>query len=560
MSRCSFLLAVMVGMAMSGVEGADCSGYSCLKEYVDKEDGAYSWTDTGHRLVVDPSSNGRGGWTGYYLNFTSQRWMTPEQVSRSEWWHILVVIIPDNLTSTDTTMLWMTDGDNHGDFQPDLSDYNLLAAGEIAAANGVVTSSLFQIPNQCIVYADDPDQKCRSEDANIAFTWWKIASDPTTDPSIILQLPMAKAGVKALDTVENFLTSASAPEEVKALGLTPTHHVVGGASKRGWNTWLVGAVDPRVIGIVPIVMDELNFMENIKHHYRSLGGWSFALEDYWKMNLTMYFGDPDFKAAFDIIDPFSFKEMLGLPKLVCNSADDEFFLPDNIRYWWKEMPDYQRMNRFITLPFSDHTTIPGTIEVLGAVNTWLREMLGASGRLGPRPAATTIQERNEASVRLVEAADLPVYNWTISSTGETITVMADRKPTKVTMWHSSTCHAHANTRKDFRLMNDDSPCTCGVPLLGHCLNLAVLWAPTELEETSPGSLTWVATMPAPTGGQWTAFFIDLQFDGPKPPADNERGYPFGQDGVFEFTSAISIVPDTFPAEDCTGAECMGSLV
>lgn len=68
-------------------------------------------------------------------------------------------------------------------------------------------------------------------------------------------------------------------------------------------------------------------------------------------------------------------------------------------------------------------------------------------------------------------------------------------------------------RKDFRLMNDDSPCTCGVPLLGHCLNLAVLWAPTELEETSPGSLTWVATMPAPTGGQWTAFFIDLQFDG-----------------------------------------------
>ena len=28
-----------------------------------------------------------------------------------------------------------------------------------------------QIPNQCIVYADDPDQKCRSEDANIAFTW-----------------------------------------------------------------------------------------------------------------------------------------------------------------------------------------------------------------------------------------------------------------------------------------------------------------------------------------------------------------------------------------------------
>ena len=60
-------------------------------------------------------------------------------------------------------------------------------------------------------------------------------------------------------------------------------------------------------------------------------------------------------------------------------------------------------------------------------------------------------------------------------------------------------------------------------------------------------------MPAPTGGQWTAFFVDLQFEGPQPPSSNRgSGYPFGQDGTFEFTTAISIVPDTFPVEDCQG--------
>ena len=32
-------------------------------------------------------------------------------------------------------------------------------------------------------------------------------------------------------------------------------------------------------------------------------------------------------------------------------------------------------------------------------------------------------------------------------------------------------------------------------------------------KTFVGSLTWVAHMPAPTGGQWTAFFVDLQFEG-----------------------------------------------
>ena len=79
-----------------------------LQEYVDLEDDAYSWTDTGHRLRVDPAASGRGGWTGYFLNFTSQQWLTPQLVSRSLWWHTLVVIVPDNLTTTDATIMWMT--------------------------------------------------------------------------------------------------------------------------------------------------------------------------------------------------------------------------------------------------------------------------------------------------------------------------------------------------------------------------------------------------------------------------------------------------------------------
>ena len=102
-------------------------------------------------------------------------------------------------------------------------------------------------------------------------------------------------------------------------------------------------MDPRVIGIVPIVMDELNFIQNIKvililashwsrhvilssdwsshailssdwsrhailtsdwsqHHYMSYGGWSFALEDYWVLNLTLYFDDPKMQLLFDIVD------------------------------------------------------------------------------------------------------------------------------------------------------------------------------------------------------------------------------------------------------------------
>ena len=116
---------------------------------------------------------------------------------------------------------------------------------------------------------------------------------------------MTKGAVKAMDTVTNFLTSDTAPAEIQALGLNPSKYFVAGASKRGWTTWTTAAVDPRVIGIMPVVMDELNFVENIKHHYRSYGGWSFALEDYWVLNLTKYFNDPKMQQMCDSSTPFS---------------------------------------------------------------------------------------------------------------------------------------------------------------------------------------------------------------------------------------------------------------
>ena len=40
----------------------------------------------------------------------------------------------------------------------------------------------------------------------------------------------------------------------------------------------------------------------VQHHYMSYGGWSFALEDYWVLNLTLYFDDPKMQLLFDIVD------------------------------------------------------------------------------------------------------------------------------------------------------------------------------------------------------------------------------------------------------------------
>ena len=91
---------------------------------------------------------------------------------------------------------------------------------------------------------------------------------------------------------------------------------LSGASKRGWTTWLVGAVDPkRVVAIVPIVLDAINFVTVEHHEYRSYGGWSYALQDYIDMNITERLDDPNMLLLSQNEDPFFFRERLTMPKV-----------------------------------------------------------------------------------------------------------------------------------------------------------------------------------------------------------------------------------------------------
>ena len=45
--------------------------------------------------------------------------------------------------------------------------------------------------------------------------------------------------------------------------------------------------------------------QNLQHHYRSLGGWSFAFRDYFYENVTQYVDDPNMLKMEEIIDPYS---------------------------------------------------------------------------------------------------------------------------------------------------------------------------------------------------------------------------------------------------------------
>lgn len=251
---------------------------------------------------------------------TSQRWLTDADFSDTSdsgsiWWHYVTVIVPDNLNENflRNASMWITGG-SMGMGKPSVPSEDITLAAALALQTGTVTSVLFQIPNEHTTFSADPKQQSRTEDAVIAYTWDHFLNDPT-QPEWLLRFPMVKASLRAMDATKEFM-QATLPE----LGTSLDYFAVSGASKRGWTTWDVGAVDPeRVVAIAPVVLDAINFQKVEKHQFRSYGAWSYALTDYTDMNITERMDDPNMVHLQENVDPFFYKERLTMPKFIINA-------------------------------------------------------------------------------------------------------------------------------------------------------------------------------------------------------------------------------------------------
>lgn len=242
-------IAALLLICSLSVCSAECEGYDCLKQYVDKDDGMFQWEETGYQFT---GVTKHGLFTGFYLNFTSQKWLNEEVHNRPVWWHILLVIVPEKVKHHDTGFIWVTGDSNEGTYNttsgagfPKPTDEDVLVAASVATSTGLIGASLFQIPNAHIIFKADPLQKKRTEDAIIAWTWSSYCTprspaEVAAKDEMPLRLPMTKAVVKAMDTITAFTK--------KRYGIGVKQFGIAGASKRGWTTWTTAAVDKRVFG------------------------------------------------------------------------------------------------------------------------------------------------------------------------------------------------------------------------------------------------------------------------------------------------------------------------
>jgi PhoPQ-activated pathogenicity-related protein len=395
---------------------------NALETYVRKLDASCAWKRTEQKKIRDA--------TVTHLNFFSQTW-------RGHLWsHDLLILRPITVRRADTAMLFIT-GDSYN--APDELETDRFH--EVAQRAGAVVAILNKVPNQ-------PLYDGRKEDALIALTFDQYLK--TSDPTWPLLFPMVKSAVRAMDALQSF-----AEEEFDQ---RIERFVISGESKRGWTSWLTGAVDTRVVAIAPITIDMLNMKAQLDWTEEMYGQPSDQISDYTDLNLHRKLDDPPMQTLRAWVDPYSYRRTLTMPKLLLLGTNDPYWVVDSLRHYWSDLPEPKPL---FQTPNAEH-------DLAGGHDAW--QTLAAWFQM--------IAERQAP----------PKLEWQLRDGTDGLTVRVDQPVTKVRPWTS-----HSADR-DFRNEN---------------------WTSRELE-LQPGSSQARADAPKSAPG-FTAFLAEVELTAPHRP-------------------------------------------
>ncbi|HQF11023.1 MAG TPA: PhoPQ-activated protein PqaA family protein [Paludibacteraceae bacterium] len=281
---------------------------TALQAYIENDDPSFSWEQQESYEV--------NGLRVYNLLLTSQKW------HEYTWRHQLAILVPPEITY-DKALLYITGGSNTDEMPKwkKRDDDEIKMIGAIAAKNKAIAAVLCQVPNQ-------PLYDGLKEDALISFTLHNYLKDH--DYTWPLLFPMTKSAIRAMDAVQQFSS--------QILKHNISGFLVSGASKRGWTTWLTGAYDSRVVAIAPMVINMLNMPKSIPYHVESWGNYSEQIQDYVNLGVAQKTNTPEGKDVVQMIDPFSYREKLTMPKLIFNGTNDPYWPVDAIKLFFDQIP------------------------------------------------------------------------------------------------------------------------------------------------------------------------------------------------------------------------------
>ncbi len=306
----SILLLSLVGFAQQGV-----TPETALMHYLNNNDYTNAW-EVRETYPVNQAQ-------AYSVLFISQKW---QQIL---WKHEMIVFVPETV-AYDGALLYITSGSIRDGF-PNVMGKNDETASfmaDLAHRNQAVTVILRQVPNQ-------PLYDGLTEDALISYTLNEFKKD--TNYAWPLLFPMTKSAIKALDVVQAFSS--------EYLGREINRFVVSGASKRGWTTWLSAATeDIRIVAIAPMVIDMLNMPATLEYQKEMYGDYSKEIHDYVELEIPQAV-DSDFgSAVVKMIDPYSYRSKLQLPKMIILATNDPYWTVDAVKHYINEIPGHNLLH------------------------------------------------------------------------------------------------------------------------------------------------------------------------------------------------------------------------
>jgi len=297
---------------------------TALDDYIAQPNPNYGWSEIDS---VYDGSIWTTNTTATNLMLTSQSWRSADEVDTTEWTHWVTVIEPGGLVislagGVHDTALILVNGGDIGEPAPsiDPADPNHAEFRDLALGTRSVIVELRGVPNQPLLFADDPNS--RTEDEIIAYSWDKFLQGG--DYFWPVQLPMVQSVIACMDAVQQFRPSVN-------------KFVLTGGSKRGWTAWLTAAVDSRVVAVAPIVSDLLNMRRSFAHHWFCHGFWADALSPYEDLGIFDWFDTLRADELVAIVDPYAYRADLTIPKFIVTASGDDFFVHDSIQFYIDEL-------------------------------------------------------------------------------------------------------------------------------------------------------------------------------------------------------------------------------
>lgn len=353
---------------------------TALEHYLANGDNSFAW----ERLETFDS----GEATAYNLLMTSQHWRD------HTWKHQLTVIVPPEV-KYGGALLFITGGSNKNG-EPNLKKHDndeIRMMRHVALQNNAIVAVLFQVPNQPL-FGD------LVEDEIISYTLHHYRQDK--DLTWPLLFPMVKSAVRAMDALQAFAKTN--------LDLKIKSFVVSGASKRGWTTWLTGASDPRVAAIAPMVIDVLNMPVSLEYHKIAWGDYSVQIQDYVNLEIPQAVSTPDGDDLVAMIDPYSYRAKLTMPKMIFIGTNDEYWPVDAIKNYINDIPGD---NSIHYTPNAGHD-LGGGEQALNSLSAFFAETLIEK----PHPVCEWNITQETDGVRLEVKADDSIQEallWTAES-------------------------------------------------------------------------------------------------------------------------------------------------